>query len=59
MKKIWVLAVILFSLPALLLIFQPGWQLGGLGLLLGFVGNFVSPILILYLLYYFATREWR
>jgi len=59
MKKIWVLLVVLFTLPAFLFIFQPAWSLGGVGLLLGFIGNFVSPILILYLLFYFASREWQ
>ena len=59
MKKIFVLLVIFLTLPALLFIFSPNWQLGSLGLILGVIGNFVSPVLILYLLYYFAVGEWR
>jgi hypothetical protein len=58
MKKLWVIFVVLLTLPAFLFIFQPGWQLGGLGLLLGVIGNFISPVLILYLLYYYARKEW-
>ena len=59
MKKIWIVLVVLLTLPVYLFIFNPAWQLGGLGLLLGAIGTFISPILILYLLIYFVRGEWR
>lgn len=59
MKKIWVILVVLLTLPVYLFIFQPAWPLGSFGILLGAIGMFVTPIIILYLLYYFASREWR
>ncbi|MCW5877104.1 MAG: hypothetical protein KIS85_09545 [Anaerolineales bacterium] len=59
MNKLRVFLVALLTLPAFLLIFQPSWQLGGLGLILGFIGNFISPLAILYLLYYYVRDKWH
>ena len=59
MKKLWVLLVILLTLPVYLFIFNPSVQLGAFGLLLGVIGTFISPLLILFLLYYYARHEWR
>lgn len=57
MKRIFknrtvVLAVILFSLPIFLHVYNPSMQLGGLGLFLGGIGYYISPILILVVLIY-------
>lgn len=59
MKKIIVILVVLLTLPVYLFIFQPSMQLGAFGLLLGMVGMFISPLLILFLLYYYARNEWQ
>jgi hypothetical protein len=59
MKKLIVLLVILLTLPVYLFIFQPNWQLGGLGLLLGVIGMYVTPLAILFLLYYYVRNEWK
>jgi hypothetical protein len=59
MKKIWVILVVLLTLPVYLFIFQPQIQLAGTGILLGAIGTFVSPIAILYLLVYFVRHAWR
>ena len=59
MKKFKVILVVLLTLPVYLFIFQPSMQLGGFGLLLGVIGTFISPLLILFLLYYYARHEWR
>jgi len=59
MKKFTVILVVLLTLPVYLFIFQPSMQLGGFGLLLGVIGTFISPLLILFLLYYYARHEWR
>jgi len=59
MKKLLVLLVILMVMPVFLFIFQPNWQLGGLGLLLGVIGIYVTPLAILFLLYYYVRIEWK
>ena len=52
-KKALIYSVItLFSLPILLHVYQPSWKLEGLGMLLGGIGFFISPILI------FGTLLW-
>lgn len=44
--------ITLLSLPILLHVYNPSMELGGLGLFLGGVGYFISPILI------FGTLIW-
>lgn len=46
-------------LPVFLFIYQPAWKLGGLGLALGMIGISITPLTILYLLYYFVRNEWK
>lgn len=50
--------VVILSLPILLHILNPSLHLGGVGLLLGFWGLFVSPIIILgYVVYRYKQRK--
>ena len=44
--------ITLFSLPILLHVYNPSMELGGLGLLLGGIGYYASPVLI------FGTLIW-
>ena len=46
-NRIGVLLLILFSLPIFLHVYNPAMKLGGFGLLLGMIGYYISPILIL------------
>lgn len=58
MKRVPTILVALLVLPVFLFIYQPTWQLGGLGLVLGGIGITLTPLAILYLLYYYIRREW-
>lgn len=58
MKKIAAVAVVLLGLPAFLFIFQPSWQLGGLGLALGGIGMTLTPVVVLGSLLYTAYKLW-
>lgn len=57
MKKILLIIIFLLTLPMLLFVYQPSWELGGFGLLLGFIGMTLSPILAYGLLIYFIVKE--
>ncbi|MGK0209160.1 MAG: hypothetical protein ACI83O_000427 [Patescibacteria group bacterium] len=46
----------IFSLPILLFVFNPSLQLGGTGLLLGFIGTTISPLIIFGLLLYLIIK---
>lgn len=59
MHKIKCIALVVLVLPVLLHVFNPSMELGGLGLLLGAIGMTLSPLLILYLLWYYVRREWQ
>jgi hypothetical protein len=59
MKKILLAALVLFSLPALLHIYQPAWQLGGWGLILGGIGFLISPILLFGTMLYVVALKWK
>lgn len=52
-------AVALLALPAFLFIYQPSWQLGGIGLALGGIGMTLTPIAILYAVGYLLVNEWK
>lgn len=58
MKRVTTILIVLLVLPVFLFIYQPAWQLGGLGLVLGGIGITLTPLAILYLLYYYVRREW-
>jgi hypothetical protein len=57
-KRVTTILIVLLALPVFLFIYQPAWQLGGLGLVLGGIGITLTPLAILYLLYYYVRREW-
>jgi len=62
MKKIFknrtiVLLIGLLILPAFLLIYNPSMKLGGLGLVLGGIGYYISPLLILLSLVYLFQQS--
>lgn len=58
-SKLICLLLVLGVVPVFFFIYQPSLQLGGLGLMIGYVGVTATPIIILYLLCYFIRREWR
>ena len=59
MKKVAAVAVVALGLPALLFVYQPSWDLGGLGLALGGIGMTISPLVVLFALVYTAHSLWR
>jgi hypothetical protein len=54
-RLILIFALIL-SLPILLHVYNPSMQLGAFGLLLGFVGMTVSPVILFGILIYLIAR---
>ncbi|HEY4488092.1 MAG TPA: hypothetical protein VJB97_01070 [Candidatus Paceibacterota bacterium] len=58
MKKTAAVFIVLLGLPVFLFIYQPSWQLGGIGLLLGGIGVTLTPIVILISLLYTAYKLW-
>lgn len=59
MRKIIVVVGALLALPVFLFVYQPSLQLGSIGMLLGFLGMTVSPLIILFALGYWVRNEWR
>lgn len=59
MKRHLIVAMVLLSLPALLHIYQPAWQLGGFGLMLGAIGYTLSPLILFTCLMYVAILQWQ
>lgn len=59
MKKIFCVMLILVVAPVFFFIYQPSLQLEGLGMAIGVVGMSLTPLAILFLLYYFLRNEWR
>lgn len=59
MRKIIVVILALLALPVFLFVYQPSWQLGGFGLLLGGLGMTVSPLIVLGALVYMVVKEWQ
>jgi hypothetical protein len=57
MRKIVLMLTVLLSLPILLHVYQPAWQLGGLGLVLGAIGISVSPLFLFGALAYMIVRS--
>ena len=51
--------LVLLSLPILLHVYQPAWQLGGLGLILGTIGMSISPLILFGSLLYMIGKEWN
>lgn len=59
MRKAMLIAAVVLSLPALLFIYQPSVQFGGVGLYLGITGMTLSPLILYSALAYFVIREWN
>jgi|GEM_PF-5109069 len=59
MRKALAVVVALLTLPAFLFIYQPAWQLGGIGLLLGGIGMTLTPLAILIASGYLVYNEWK
>jgi hypothetical protein len=53
------IALLLLSLPILLHVYQPAWQLGGWGLILGTIGMSVSLLILFGSLLYMIGKEWN
>ena len=58
MKHLGLILLVLFSLPALLFIYNPSMQLGGLGMLLGVIGMTLYPLLLFGVLLKFVWEKW-
>lgn len=58
MKRIGLILLVLLSLPALLHIYNPSMQLGGLGLILGVIGMTLSPLILFAVLVWFVAKKW-
>lgn len=59
MKKILAVVLFVLTLPVLLFVYQPSWQLGAFGLLLGGIGMTLSPLAMLGLGLYGAYTLWK
>lgn len=59
MRKTLAVVGALLALPVFLFVYQPEWKLGGIGLLLGFIGMTISPLVILFALGYMLRSEWK
>ena len=51
--------MVLLSLPVLMHIYQPAWQLGGFGLMLGAIGYTLSPLILFSALMYVVVLKWN
>lgn len=51
-SRTFLVIALLLSLPILLHVYNPSMRLGGIGLLLGFIGMTVSPLILFGILIY-------
>ena len=58
-KKIFCLILVLAVVPAFFFIYQPSLRLEWIGLLIGYAGMSLTPLAIIYLLYYYIRNEWK
>lgn len=58
-KKLLCLLLLLAVVPAFFFIYQPSLKLEALGLLIGYAGMTITPLAIIYLLYYYIRNEWK
>jgi len=56
-SKLGLIVIILLSLPILLHVYDPSLQLGSIGLILGFIGYFISPVVIFVTLFYLLFQS--
>jgi hypothetical protein len=57
-KRIFLVLLVLLSLPIVLLVYNPSLLLGGLGLVLGGIAMTISPLVLFGSLLYLVTRLW-
>ena len=58
-NKFVLIVIIVLSLPILLHVYNPAIEMGGFGLLLGFVGMFISPVVIFGTLFGLLVKAFR
>lgn len=58
-NKIVVVLLILLSLPILLPLYNPSMELGALGMILGIIGTFISPVVIFGTFGYLLVQAFR
>jgi hypothetical protein len=58
-RKSAVIVAALLALPIFLFVYQPSWQLGGIGLILGALGMTISPLIVLGFIVYAVVHEFR
>ena len=59
MRRLGLVVLAVLSLPILLHVYQPAWQLGGWGLILGTIGMSLSPLILFGSLLYMVGKEWN
>ena len=59
MKRVILVLLVLLSLPVLLHIYQPAFQLGAWVFALGWIGQKISPIILFGALAYVVVKEWN
>jgi hypothetical protein len=59
MKRVILVLLVLLSLPVLLHIYQPAFQLGAWFFALGWIGQKISPIILFGALAYVVIKEWN
>ena len=58
LRRLGLLGLVLASLPILLSVYQPGWQLGGVGIGLGVIGMTLSPLVLFGVLLLWVRARW-
>ena len=59
MKRVILVLLVLLSLPVLLHIYQPAFQLGAGVFAAGWIGQKISPIILFGALAYVVIKEWN
>ena len=59
MKKLVLILLVPLSLPILLFLYQPAWQLGEWAFFLGTIGRTLSPLILFGALLYVIAKEWN
>ncbi len=58
-SKPLLISAFILSLPILLHVYNPSMQLGAFGLLLGFIGMTISPLILFGILVYLIINSWK
>lgn len=59
MKNIFLILLVLLSLPVLLFVYNPSMHLGAWGLMLGAIGMTVSPVILFAVLLLYVKEHWK